>query len=445
MMDEDKKEIEPPIAAPSNDTTEHKEETVDNKKKGMIYFGLVFGGICLLFLLNTLNKEKADNTEDIDPQYQPPSSSVNTSANFEKKVFDSIVTNRPPAAESTALAPASFSDTDYRQSTPRIEDVGNYLQPDIVEQEKKKHQALETKRAQLSTRSTWGLTPPVNLQTQSTSNAKEDIKPHQPATLPDEFLSSDEQRAMIARRLQQADALKQRILKGDTSTLDRSQLSDIEASFSEPPSNIVGFTKENTYNASTEGRLKLPIGTLIPAITIFKTNSDYSGSFKATVSQDVFDISGEYVLIPKGAQVILKSVSIGNVNEPISSRMGITVPWIVLPNGNKIDMSKSSGLDREGISALGDEVDRHLMAQFFGVAAYALVGTQTSRDGSGGDSDSSYLGDIGESSREQVAPLAQKYLSLKPTITLRAGQSMNIMIEEEVFLSPWRNIYEDYL
>ncbi|MGF1803888.1 TrbI/VirB10 family protein [Aliivibrio sifiae] len=193
-------------------------------------------------------------------------------------------------------------------------------------------------------------------------------------------------------------------------------------------------------NASTEGLLKLPI----PAITAMKTNSDYSGSFKATVSQDVFDVSGEYVLIPKGAQVILKSISISNVNEPISSRMGITAPWVVLPDGNKIDLSKSTGMDREGISALGDSVDRHLVAQFFGVAAYALVATETSRDGTG-DGDSSYESEIGDGLRSQTSPLAQKYLSLTPTITLRAGQSMNIMIEEEIFLSPWRNIYEDYL
>ena len=448
-MDEEKKDTESPIleSPPSLNNPDNKEEAIDNKKKGMIFFGLVFGGICLLFLLNALIKGDKETTR-IEPQYQPPPSQhVNNGASFEEKVLNNIVTKRPPATESTEFTSPLSTATNYRQSSPDNTDMSSYLTPDLVEQEKAKHEALETKRAQLSTRASWGLSPPVTLASHSAID--ESNKPQKDsktlATLPDEFLSSDEQRAMIARRLQQADALKQRILKGDTSTLDRSQLTEIEDSFSEPPANIVGFTKENTYNASTDGLLKLPIGTLIPAITIFKTNSDYSGSFKASVSQDVFDISGEYVLIPKGAQVILKSVSIGNVNEPISSRMGITVPWIVLPNGNKIDMSKASGMDREGVSALGDQVDRHLMAQFFGVAAYALVGTQTSRDGTGGDSDSSYLGDVGESSREQVAPLAQKYLSLKPTLILRAGQSMNIMIEEEVYLSPWRNIYEDYL
>ncbi|OCH44914.1 TrbI/VirB10 family protein [Aliivibrio fischeri] len=422
---------------PETPQSEHNEKTIDYKRYGIGAALFVGGAIAFFFLLSSISGNKKENEPTIE--VTPPTASTRkSSTSFEEEVFEEVGKSREPAEDSTLDTGGAVPN--YRNSTPQLPN----LTPDLVKQEVTKHDALEMKRALLSSRSSWGISSPIQEKEVKKSGSEEGAPPS--TSLPDNLLSSDEQRQMIAKRLAEADALKQRILKGDTSTLNQSQskLANLERSFSEPPSNIVGFTKENRYNASTEGLLKLPIGTLIPAITSMKTNSDYSGSFKGTVSQDVFDVSGEYVLIPKGSQVILKSVSISNVNEPISSRMGITVPWVVLPNGNKIDLSKSTGMDREGISALGDSVDRHLVAQFFGVAAYALVATETSRDGTG-DSDSSYEGEIGEGLRSQASPLAQKYLSLSPTITLRAGQSMNIMIEEEVYLSPWRNIYEDYL
>lgn len=120
------------------------------------------------------------------------------------------------------------------------------------------------------------------------------------------------------------------------------------------------------------------------------------------------------------------------------------VQWIVLPNGTKIDMSKASGLDREGVGAIKDQVNRHLMAQFMGVAAYALLSSSTSYEGSGANNDNSYVGDIGNGVREQAKPLAKQYLNLRPTITIRAGQSMNIITGDDIYLSPWKSVYQDY-
>ncbi|MFA0078402.1 conjugal transfer protein, partial [Vibrio artabrorum] len=69
----------------------------------------------------------------------------------------------------------------------------------------------------------------------------------------------------------------------------------------------------------------------------------------------------------------------------------------------------------------------------------------TSYEGSGSNADRSYELDVAQGLREQLAPEVQKYLQLRPTNVIRSGQSMNIIIEDEVFLKPWRNIYEDYL
>ena len=266
--------------------------------------------------------------------------------------------------------------------------------------------------------------------------------------------SIDERRLAIAKQISEYDKIintgsfQSYIPVANKATLNNTEQNKIQSlnkSFQSPPTDIVGYTKENSYNANIAGKYKLPVGTVIPAITAMKTMSDYAGTLKGFTTQDIYDIDYQHVLIPKGSEVLLKSVRIGNVNEPIQARMGLTVPWIILPNGKKIDFSKSSGLDREGVAGIKDKVDYHFLAQFFGVAAYATLSSSTSYQGSGANNDQSFMGNVSESARQQFAPLAQKYLSLVPTITIDAGQSMNIILEDELFLDAWSNIYSDYM
>ncbi|MCW8348733.1 TrbI/VirB10 family protein [Vibrio sp. ZSDZ65] len=316
---------------------------------------------------------------------------------------------------------------------------------DPFEQAKQQHEVEELSRALSALKTRWVGGEPIQSHNIKASQTSPSFHTRQ---VGDEVRSSDEQREMIAKRIQEAEALKAQILRGDYTpealTQKTAELNSLSKRFDTPPTNIAGFTEENAYNASIEGKLKIPVGTIIPAVTMMKTNSDHPGTFKAVVSQDIFDVDLEYVLIPKGSEVILKSVTISNVNEVINRRMGLTVPWVVLPNGNRVDLSKSSGLDREGIGAVGDQVDRHYLAQFFGVAAYALLASSTSWEGTG-ETDQSYTSAISSSLRNQAAPIAQKYLALKPTVTIRAGQSINVMVEDDIYLTPWRYLYEEYL
>ena len=166
--------------------------------------------------------------------------------------------------------------------------------------------------------------------------------------------------ADVAKRISEAQQLRQRLSAGDLSSITPSvkhKLTSIESTFRQPPSGIVGYTTSNKYDADIKGKMKLPVGTVIPAITAMKTVSDYAGPMKGIITQDVYDPTYQYVLIPKGSEVVMKSVRISNVNEPISARMGLTVQWVVLPNGNRIDFSKSAGLDRlslkNGLSCAG--------------------------------------------------------------------------------------------
>ncbi|NIH07059.1 TrbI/VirB10 family protein [Providencia rettgeri] len=210
------------------------------------------------------------------------------------------------------------------------------------------------------------------------------------------------------------------------------------------PNGVVGYSQDNNYNASTEGMEKLPVGTVVNAITTMTAISDYQGgTMKAMLSNDMYDASNTYVLAPKGSEFIIKVVKASGVNEVIENRLAFTVQWLVLPNGDRIDFSKAAGLDRMGTPAVeGDEVDRHILAQILGVTAYAIVGSKSSYAGTG-DGEDSLAGDIGAGLRGQSKNIAGKYLQIVPTVKLHAGAPIRIITEDEMYIYPWKNIYEE--
>lgn len=207
---------------------------------------------------------------------------------------------------------------------------------------------------------------------------------------------------------------------------------------------VVGLTSGSGQEIPEHYKL-IPRGTVIAARLDQELMSDYVGSWRAKITKDVYDIDGEHILIPKNSNVIGKSLRISNVNEPIQARMGLTVEWVVLPNGKSISFKNTSALDSAGVGAIKDKVNYHFIAQFLGVGAYALLTTETDRNDTSLGGQTSLSGDIGSALRSQFAPLAQRYLSLVPTITLRSGTPVNIFLEDDVYAESWKYIYADYI
>lgn len=189
------------------------------------------------------------------------------------------------------------------------------------------------------------------------------------------------------------------------------------------------------------GQKLLPHGTIITGVLDQELMSDYTGPFRGLVSHDVYDLQKRHILIPKGSRIVGNSLRITNVNEPIQARMGLVVKYLILPNGKRISFERrASVLDQAGVPAIKDKVNYHMLAQFLGVAAYAVLSIETSRQGSGDLTDSTFEGDLGKSTREQFAPLAAKYLTLVPTITLREGTPLKIFLEDHIYVYPWSKV-----
>jgi type IV secretory pathway VirB10-like protein len=198
------------------------------------------------------------------------------------------------------------------------------------------------------------------------------------------------------------------------------------------------------------GELLVPVGTVMAAVLDMQISSDWEGRWRALLTRDIYDIDREYVLLPKGTRIMGSTVRARPVNEAINERMALTARWAVLPNGARIDLSRSGVLDTSGVGAIAGDVDRHFLAQLGGTVAYGVIGglgavtaaksvargdnvAQVALGATAGAEIAGGLVDIGQR-------VAARYLNLVPTINVMPGTSMVVFLDDELYLTPWSRL-----
>lgn len=205
---------------------------------------------------------------------------------------------------------------------------------------------------------------------------------------------------------------------------------------------LIGQAVSEMPQGPKVGQYLLPTAAVIKAALDQKAISDYPGPYRCRIVEDVYDVSHRYILIPKGSACKGETLRITNVNEPIQARMGMNISWVILPDGRRISFKSQAMLDREGVNAVKGDVDRHLLAQFLGVAAFAMVASETEYNTQDTVTSEGVAGAV---VRDKSSSIAEKYINLVPTITLKYGDRLRIFIEEEMYIYPWRRVGERYL
>ncbi|HDZ55288.1 hypothetical protein LCGC14_0393330 [marine sediment metagenome] len=448
------------------------------KKKLQVWLMVAFGSVMALLLILTLINifSKLNGSKPRPPEIAREQRSAPTIDRQDQ--FDQLVSNRRPRVTpmeaievegmTAATAPSANGKGTKSEEAPAA--------PQLSQEEKAlaQWQARERLRALNSAQAGWELEGSSGSKKEQPAEGRPTVaaasssRPARPG--PNDMMSQldalnrplsetgslEERRAEVRKRIEEAQRLRGTLATQGASGLpnaagrtaatpEQQELKTIKTSFHQAPENVAGYSKENRYNADIAGKIKMPPGTEIPTTLMRKAISDYTGgSLKAIVSHDVYDVSREFVLIPKGTEVNIGIVRTRNVNEAISSRVAFIVKDAVLPDTRVIDFSTASAVDREGVGAIEDQVDHHFMAQFFGVAAYALVSNESSYAGTGLEQ-GSYTGDVSAGLRSELSPLAQKYLNIVPTSTIRPGQSFRVIVEEEMYIEPWSHLYAQYM
>ena len=178
-------------------------------------------------------------------------------------------------------------------------------------------------------------------------------------------------------------------------------------------------------------------GTLISASLITGLDSDLPGLVVAQVTQNVFDtVSGKILLIPQGSRLVGTYDSVVAFGQ---SRALLVWQRIIMPDGSSIQIDNLPATDSAGYSGLEDQVDFHTWALIKGVAISTLLGVGSQLAISG---QSDLMLSIRNSTQDSVnqagQQITQKNLNIQPTIKVRPGWPLRVIIHKDIVLRPYR-------
>ncbi len=198
--------------------------------------------------------------------------------------------------------------------------------------------------------------------------------------------------------------------------------------------------KTDIYNPH---RLQSPIspyqvmaGTIIPASLVTGLNSDLPGQVIAQVTENVYDTpTGEFLLIPQGSRLIGRYDSVIAFGQ---SRALVVWTRLIMPDGTSITIDNLPAVDMAGYAGLEDDVDYHSW-RLFKAAILSSVLSVSSEIGR--DSDNDILGALRDGGQRTINQAGQqiitKQLSVQPTITIRPGWRLRVIVNKDLVLQPY--------
>jgi type IV secretion system protein VirB10 len=185
---------------------------------------------------------------------------------------------------------------------------------------------------------------------------------------------------------------------------------------------------------------ELMAGTIIAAALVTGINSDLPGQMIATVTQNVYDtVSGNFLLIPQGSRLI------GQYDSQVAyGQRRVLLVWtrLILPDGSSITLDRLQGTDPGGYSGLEDKVDSHWGRIFAGAALSTLLGVNSQLVAQNQNANSaSVTVAVRQSSQDSLNQVGQQItrrnLNVQPTISIRPGYPLRIIVNRDVFLRPY--------
>lgn len=183
----------------------------------------------------------------------------------------------------------------------------------------------------------------------------------------------------------------------------------------------------------------LQAGSVIPAALLTGIRSDLPGLVTAQVTENVYDSpTGTILLIPQGARLI------GDYNSQIAfgqSRVQLVWTRLIMPDGASILLNNEPAADPAGYAGLHDRVDNHWGTLFKAAILSTLlsVGSEAGTSNNNAFSLSQALRQGASQSINQVGEqVVGRSLGIQPTLTVRPGYPVRIMVTRDLILAPYR-------
>lgn len=186
---------------------------------------------------------------------------------------------------------------------------------------------------------------------------------------------------------------------------------------------------------------ELKAGAVIPAVLLTGVDTARAGPLVATVTDNIYDtVSGRHLIIPQGARLVGRHEGESRHGD---KRAFLAWERLILPNGKSLVLTKEAGVDAQGMVGVEGRVDRRLgslaIATLFAGAITTLGQVARDRDGESGG----WLGDAGDAASIEAAQVGGKLidreLDVRPSIRLRPGARVRVLITRDLILEPYRS------
>lgn len=179
----------------------------------------------------------------------------------------------------------------------------------------------------------------------------------------------------------------------------------------------------------------LQAGSVIPAALITGIRSDLPGQITAQVTENVYDSpTGRVLLIPQGSRLI------GRYDSDVSAgdeRVLLAWDRLILPGGRSILLDREPGADAAGMAGLQDRTDHHWGNLFKASLISTLLGVGTELVT---DDRSRLVQALRYGTQDTVnqtgRTLVQHEVGLAPTITIRPGFALRVIVTRDLVLEP---------
>ena len=187
-------------------------------------------------------------------------------------------------------------------------------------------------------------------------------------------------------------------------------------------------------------KYEVKAGSVISILLVTGINSDLPGNVIGMVKENLYDTqSGNYLLIPQGTRVL------GRYDSMVSyGQKRVQVSWsrMIRPDGSSIVIENMPGVDLAGYTGYKDKVDNHygklvggaVLSSLLSVGATVSQGNYTNADMS---AQQQMAAAVGQNIASTGGQITRKNLDIQPTLIIRAGKSVNILVNKDMIISPY--------
>lgn len=199
------------------------------------------------------------------------------------------------------------------------------------------------------------------------------------------------------------------------------------------------------FNPAAQPTVWLPEGTVLEAVLTNRLDGDAVGPVNCMITTDVYLPGARILLVPQGARVLGNASKVSSFGQ---QRLAVAFHRILVPGLHpySIPLDKQPpGLAQAGEVGLHDKVNSHYVSIFGASLAIGAIGglaqIGNGFSGFGYDPSVQFRNGVSQSLAESSARVLDRFLNRMPTITIREGTRVKILLIDDLQLPTYDSMH----